>query len=83
MKKMQSDFSEPAVLEWDRAIHKGVRTQDGNPLGYIAADDEEFIFVLSSRSREYRIPKSKVVQFDGSTIIIDLETAELEQFKIR
>ena len=80
---MQTDFSEPAVLEWDRAIHKGVRTEDGNPLGYIAAEDEEFIFVLSSRSREYRIPKSRVTQFDGSTIIIDLKASELGQYKIR
>lgn len=79
---MQSKFSEPAVLNWDSVIHKGVRTKDGEPLGYIAADDSESIIVLSSRFREYRIPKSQVIKFDGSVVVIDLEFRELGQYKL-
>jgi len=52
---MQTELSEPAVLNWDSVIHKGVRTKDGKPLGYIAAEDEECIYFLSSRFRQYRI----------------------------
>lgn len=78
---MQSEFSEPAVLDWDSVIHKGVRTKDGEPLGYVAADDNDSMIVLSSRFREYRIPKSRVVKFDGSTVVIDLEFREMGQYK--
>jgi hypothetical protein len=76
-------FSKPAVLNWDSVIHKGARTKDGIPLGYIAADDEEFIYVLSSRSREYRIPKSHVTDFDGSVVLLDLQFGYLEGYEIR
>jgi hypothetical protein len=76
-------LSKPAVLNWDSVIHKGARTKDGIPLGYIAADDEEFIYVLSSRSREYRIPKSHVTDFDGSVVLLDLQFGYLEGYEIR
>jgi hypothetical protein len=56
-KNMQTELSEPAVLNWDNVIHKQARTKGGKSLGYIAAEDEECIYVLSSRLREYRIPK--------------------------
>ena len=79
---MQTELSEPAVLNWDSVIHKGVRTKDGEPIGYIAAEDEEFIYVLSSRFREYRIPKSHVMTFDGSVVLLDLEFGEVGRYKI-
>jgi hypothetical protein len=79
---MQTELSEPAVLNWDSVIHKGVRTKDGEPIGYIAADDEEFIYVLSSSFREYRIPKSHVMTFDGSVVLLDLEFGEVNRYKI-
>lgn len=83
MNELQKGSQEPAVLQWDRVMHKGVRTQDGEPIGYIAADDSESIFVLSSRSREYRIPKSRVTAFDGSTVYLDLDYGELGQFSVK
>jgi len=83
MKRMQTELSEPAVLDWESAIHKGIRTKDGEPLGYIAAEDEEYIYVLSSRFREYRIPKSRVMEFDGSAVLIDLQFERVGRYKIR
>ena len=83
MKRMQTELSEPAVLDWESVIHKGIRTKDGEPLGYIAAEDEECIYVLSSRFREYRIPKSRVIEFDGSVVLIDLEFERIGRYKIR
>jgi hypothetical protein len=79
---MQTEFSEPAVLNWNNVIHKNVKTKDGEPLGYIAADDKESIIVLSSRFREYRIPKSQVTGFDGSVVLLDLEFREAGRYKI-
>jgi hypothetical protein len=80
---MQTKLSEPAVLDWESVIHKGIRTKDGEPLGYIAAEDEEYIYVLSSRFREYRIPKSRVMEFDGSAVLIDLQFERVGRYKIR
>jgi hypothetical protein len=80
---MQTELSKPAVLNWESVIHKRASTKDGRPLGYIAAEDEESIYVLSSRFREYRIPKSRVIEFDGSTVLLDLHFGKVAQYKIR
>jgi hypothetical protein len=82
VKRMQIE-SKTAVLSWDSVIHKEARTKDGKPLGYIAAEDEECIYVLSSRSMEYRIPKSRVMEFDGSVLVVDLQFGELGRYMIR
>jgi hypothetical protein len=80
---MQTELSKPAVLNWDSVIHKEATTKDGKPLGYIAAEDEECIYVLSSRFREYRIPKSRVMEFDGSMVLLDLPFGNVHRYKIR
>ena len=82
VRRMQTELSEPAVLNWDSVIHKEARTKDGKPLGYIAAEDEECIYVLSSRFREYRIPKSRVIEFDGSIVLLDLQFVRLGRYMI-
>ena len=83
MKRMQTELSEAAVLSWDSVIHKEARTKEGKPLGYIAAEDEECIYVLSSRFREYRIPKSRVMEFDGSIAVVDLQFVSVGRYMIR
>jgi hypothetical protein len=80
---MKTELSEGAVLSWDSVIHKEARTKDGKPLGYIAAEDEECIYILSSRYREYRIPKSRVMEFDGSVVVVDLQFGRIGRFMIR
>jgi hypothetical protein len=79
---MQKTLPEPHVLNWDSVIHKGARTMDGQPVGYIAAEDEESIYILSSRFREYRIPKPNVTAFDGSVVILNMESGEIGRYKI-
>lgn len=78
VKKLQ----EPAVLRWDRVMHKGARTEDGKPVGYIAADGGDSIIILASRFREYDVPKSHVKAFDGSQVYLDFPSLELEQYRI-
>jgi hypothetical protein len=75
-------LEEPAILQWDRVIHKSARTEDGQQVGYIAADDDESIIVLASGFREYNIPKSHVKAFDGSRVDLDFPSIELEQYRI-
>ena len=79
---MQKALSEPAVLNWNSVIHKNVRTNDGEPLGYIASEDKGFILILSSGSRVYRIPKAHVEVFDGQQVFLDLAFEEVCRFKI-
>ena len=80
---MQTELSKPAVLNWESVIHKGASTKDGRPLGYIAAEDEESIFILSSRFREYRIPKSLVMKFDGSMVLLEVHFGKGDRYEIR
>ena len=42
--------------------------QDGAPVGHIAAENQDFIVILGSRSKQYRIPKSSFEDFDGSEV---------------
>ena len=81
--RMQTELSKPVVLNWDSVIHKEARTKDGKPIGYIAAEDEEDIYVLSSRFREYRIPKSRVMEFDGSIVLLDMQFGKVRSYMLR
>ena len=75
-------MQEPPVLNWDKTIHKNTRTSDDEPAGYIAAEDSESIIVLAGGFREYKVPKSHVVEFDGSQVFLDFTFRELEQYRI-
>lgn len=79
---MQKAPLETAVLNWDRVIHKNVRTKDEEPLGYVASEDKEFVFVLAPGFREYKIPKPHVEAFDGSQVFLDLEFEEVRHYKL-
>jgi hypothetical protein len=72
----------PAVLQWDKVIYKGIRSSNGEPIGYIAAEDSDSIIVLSSHFNEYQIPKACVNAFDGSQVYLDLPFNELEQYRV-
>ena len=75
-------MQEPPVLHWDRVIHKSARSEDGEPIGYIATEDNDSIIVLSSHFREYRIPKSHAKSFDGSQLYLDFSFRELEGYRV-
>jgi hypothetical protein len=76
-------MQEPAVLRWDRVIHKSARAEDGEPVGYIAAEGGDSIVVLAGHFREYQIPKSHVKAFDGSSVYLDFPFNELEQYRVQ
>jgi hypothetical protein len=75
-------MQELPVLRWDRVIHKSARSEDGVPIGYIAAEDNDSIIVLSSHFREYSIPKSHAKSFDGSQLYVDFPFQELERYRV-
>lgn len=76
--KMEEEEEEPAVIDWDRVVHKNVRTMDGKPVGNIVAVLGDAIHVESQGSRSaYLIPKKEVGAFDGSEVVLKAPIADL------
>jgi uncharacterized protein (TIGR02271 family) len=74
-----SDTSSPgdAVVNWDRIIHKNVRTLDNQGMGkVIAVPNDEDTVIISSQSggERYKIPRSCVSGFNGAEVLLN-ETA--------
>src|SRR5918997_1682998 len=66
-----------AVVNWDRIIHKNVRTLDNQGMGRVmAVPNDEDIIIISSQSggEQYKIPKSAVSGFNGAEVLLN-ETA--------
>jgi uncharacterized protein (TIGR02271 family) len=66
-----------AVVNWDRIIHKNVRTLDNQGIGKVIAvpNDENTIIISSqSGSEQYKIPRSSVSGFNGAEVLLN-ETA--------
>jgi uncharacterized protein (TIGR02271 family) len=66
-----------AVVNWDRIIHKNVRTLDNQGMGKVIAvpnDDDTIIISSQSGGEQYKIPKSCVSGFNGAEVLLN-ETA--------
>jgi uncharacterized protein (TIGR02271 family) len=66
-----------AVVNWDRIIHKNVRTLDNQGMGkVIAVPNDEATIIISSQSgsEQYKIPRSAVSGFNGAEVLLN-ETA--------
>jgi uncharacterized protein (TIGR02271 family) len=74
-----ADTSSPgdAVVNWDRIIHKNVRTLDNQGMGKVIAvpkDEDTIIISSQSGSEQYKIPRSSVSGFNGAEVLLN-ETA--------
>ena len=66
-----------AIVNWDRIIHKNVRTLDNQGMGKVIAlpNDEDTIIISSqSEGERYKIPKSSVSGLNGAEVLLN-ETA--------
>jgi hypothetical protein len=71
------------VLDWDRIVHKNVRSRDGQDAGNVDAVDANSIVIITEGARkEYRLPKSEVEAFNGAEVFLKCSIAELEKFKV-
>ena len=75
-------MSEPAILHWERVIHKNVRSGDGADVGNIISEAGDTFTVMQGAKREYNIPKSAVEGFDGSEVRLSMPNAEVLGYKI-
>jgi hypothetical protein len=71
------------VLDWDRIVHKNVRSKDGQDAGNIdAVDAESMVIITGGARKEYKLPKSQVEGFNGAEVFLKSSIAELEKFKV-
>jgi hypothetical protein len=71
------------VLDWDRIVHKNVRSKDGQDAGNVDAVDANSIVIITEGARkEYKLSKSEVDGFNGAEVFLKLSIAELEKFKV-
>jgi hypothetical protein len=75
-------MSESAVLNWDRIIHKNVRSKDFKDVGSvfaIAGDD----VTVKLWSREYNIPKTCIEGFKRSEVFLNINFSELSKYEVK
>jgi hypothetical protein len=71
------------VLDWDRIVHKNVRSKDGQDAGNVDAVDADSIVIITEGARkEYKLPKSEVEGFNGAEVFLKSSIAELQKFKV-
>jgi uncharacterized protein (TIGR02271 family) len=64
-----------AVVNWDRIIHKNVRTLDNQDMGkVIAVPNDEDTIIISSQSggEQYKMPRSFVSGFNGAEVLLNV-----------
>ncbi len=76
-------MSEPAVLNWERVMHKNVRSKEAFDVGTIIADDTDTVTIYKGAGREYKIPKTMVEGFNGAEVWLSLSYKELLGYKIQ
>jgi uncharacterized protein (TIGR02271 family) len=62
------------IVNWDRIIHKNVRTLDNQGMGKVIAvpNDEDTIIVSSqSGGEQYKIPRSFISGFNGAEVLLN------------
>ena len=47
---------EPVILNWDRIVHKNVRSKDMQDIGTVIAILGDAITILQGTKREYQVP---------------------------
>ena len=75
-------MAEPAVLDWDRVIHKNVRTSDRADAGNIIFATDDTLRIMQGAKRQYDIPKSTVEGFNGSEVTLGVTFSELQSYKV-
>jgi len=76
-------MSEPVVVNWDRIIHKNVRSNDYEDVGNVFAVLGDEVTIMGSRSREYKLPKSCIEGFNGSEVFLKISFNELGNYAVK
>jgi hypothetical protein len=67
-------------LKGDEILYKEIMTMDMVYLGYVAAAEYNDIIVISKGTKqEYRIPKSKIIRYDDTKVLLNILSKGIEQ----
>ena len=74
-------MTDPAVIDWDRIIHKNVRSKDMEGAGNVVAIDGDSVIISTQGAQhQYKIPKSHVEGYNGAEVYLDLTIGEMSSF---
>jgi hypothetical protein len=71
------------VFKEDEILYKDVMTMDMVDLGYVAATEYNDIIIISKgMKQEYKIPKSRIMRYNESEILLDILSSELDKYMV-
>ena len=70
------------ILDWDRVIHKGVRSSDYEDMGNVIGIDKDSLTLMMGR-HEYKIYKTAVQGFNGSELFLNIPATEVFKLEVK
>lgn len=71
------------IFKEDEILYKDVMTMDMVDLGYVAAIEYNDIIIISKGTKqEYKVPKSRIMRYNESEILLDILSSELDRFMV-
>ena len=71
------------IFKEDEILYKDVMTMDMVDLGYVAAIEYNNIIIISKGTKqEYKIPKSRIMRYNESEILLNILSSELDRYMV-
>ena len=71
------------IFKGDEILYKDVMTMDLVDLGYVAAIEYNDIIIISKGTKqEYKVPKSRIMRYNESEILLDILSSELDKYMV-
>jgi hypothetical protein len=71
------------VFEEDEILYKDVITVDMVNLGHVAAIEYNDIIIISKGTKqEYKVPKSRIMRYNDTEILLDVLSEELDRYMV-
>jgi hypothetical protein len=71
-----------AILNWDRLIHKGVRSSDYEDMGNNIGIDQDSLTLMMGR-HEFKISKTSVQGFNGSEVFLKVSAGDVYKLEVK
>ena len=69
------------IFKEDEILYRDVMTMDMVDLGYVAAIEYNDIIIISKGTKqEYKVPKSRIMRYNESEILLDILSSELDRY---
>lgn len=69
--------AQPPAFDWNKIVHKNVKSNDMRYLGNVTDVDNDSFILLHDADQKYRIPKSRVKDFNGNDVTVDFRFNDL------